>query len=181
MEETDSSHFIQYLCNEYHVSSQLITEQGLSNYSESMRLRWQDTPGRNWEEGKNFQMRAFIITLRNKEVKKHLFLLPEAQPGPRLNSQRFHISLPGELKEREEWAPSFFLKSTKCAKHMAGNEVLAYWSWWYCIKIFCRYVHLDPEFPGHKFTISVAVSFQSKRIPWFLLHSSCWRPSASWK
>lgn len=51
--------------------------------------------------GEELQMRAFIVTLRNTEAKKHLFILPEAQPGPHLSSQRFHISLPGELKEEK--------------------------------------------------------------------------------
>lgn len=142
LEEADSSHFFRYLCNEYHVSSQLITEQGLSNDSESMRLQWQDTPGRNWEEGKNFRWEHLLLLwgIRKPRSTFSSCLKPNPDPIWVPKDSIFHC--------QESWRKrrlSSFFQSVPSV--WQGNEVLAYWSWWYCIKIFCCCIHLDPEFP----------------------------------
>lgn len=111
IEETDSSHFIRYLHSGYHGSSQLITEQGISNYSESVRLQWWDTPRRNWEEeGKNFQRRAFVVTLKggSQEAPFHFPQSSTCTPSEFPKDSIFH--LPGELMETEEWASFLIVK-----------------------------------------------------------------------
>lgn len=119
LEEADSSHFLRYLCNEYHVSSQLITEQGLSNDSESMRLQWQDTPGRNWEEGKNFRWEHLLLLwgIRKPRSTFSSCLKPNPDPIWVPKDSIFHC----QESWRKRRLSSFFLKSTKCAKCMAGK------------------------------------------------------------